>query len=180
MLDGEYVVIADKAKVADHVAPVLKIVAVADGTEYPASVDFVAVMLGIEHAVDGGVELVDLCILCVDMVYRAAELAYGGNGVDTLPDKVRGIEVRADHIADRITQFKQRFDIVYAEPGVHFEGDLFKPVLLAELDFFLPVRDEDLLPLPFKDIEEILRPGAGDPVRVFGFGAIAGASGKSD
>ena len=63
VLDGENAVVAYELKVGNEIAPVAFAVAEADGAEYPGAVDLVAVVLGVKHAVLGGVVGIDLGVL---------------------------------------------------------------------------------------------------------------------
>ena len=60
---------------------------------------------------------------------------------------------------------------------MHLDGDLHA-MIGGELAMRLPVRRNDLVPLPFKDFQKVRRPGASDPVGKFGVGAVTGAAGK--
>ena len=124
MLDGHHLVIADKAEVGDDLAPEVETVAVADRAEDPRAVDLVTEGLGVKHAVDGGVVLVDLGILGVEVVDGTLQRADSGNGVDALPNEVRGVEVRTDRVTHSGTQTEQGLGVVNAEAGVHLKGDL--------------------------------------------------------
>ena len=78
-----------------------------------------------------------------------------------------GVKVCADYIADCISQFHERFGVVYNKTGVHFKCDFCNTVRLCELGGFFPVGDDLLVPLPVEYLAEIVRPRAGDPVRIF-------------
>ena len=176
MLDGKHAVIAAQTQVGDHISPIGLAVAVAHGTEYPRAVDLVAVVLGIQHAVLGGVVMVDLGILCMEVIDRALQLADSSHGIHALPYQVRGVKVCTDDVTNRCTQLKQRFGVVHAEAGVHFECNVIYTVRLCKCACFLPIRNQNLIPLPIQDLEEVIRPGAGDPVGVLGTGCITGAA----
>ena len=64
--------------------------------------ELIAIGVDVKHAVDGCICLVDLGVLCMYVVNCFAEISDCGNGVDTLPDEVRGVEVCADDIADGV------------------------------------------------------------------------------
>jgi hypothetical protein len=83
-------------------------------------------------------------------------------------------------LKDRRAELVQSLGIINTKSGMHFKADLFYAVLCAELCFFLPVRNENVVPLIFKNREIILGPRASNPVGIFGIFAIAGATGKSD
>ena len=63
--------------------------------------DFVGIGLGVQHAVDAGVDLVDLGVLGVEEVDGVAQVANGRHGIDALPEQVGGIEIGADDSAAR-------------------------------------------------------------------------------
>ena len=73
MFDGENSVVTDKAEVGNEILPPGNVVTVAESTEYPCTVDFVPVVLGVENAGTCGVDRVDLGILRVNVVDRVAE-----------------------------------------------------------------------------------------------------------
>ncbi len=122
VLDGQYLVVAAETEVGDHVSPVGLAVAVAHGAEDPRAVQFVAVVLGIQNTVGGGVVLVDLGVLGVDVVNGTLQLANGRHGIHALPNEVRRIEVRTNHGTDSLAETKQSGGIVHAESGVHQVG----------------------------------------------------------
>ena len=180
MLDGQDLIVAAEAEVGDHVSPVGLAVAVAHGAEDPGAVQLVGVVLGVQHAVGGGVVLVDLGVLGVDVVDGALQLADGGHGIHALPDQVRGIEVGADHGTHGLTQAEQGGGVVDAEAGVHLKGDVGDVVGQGEGAGLLPVGNDLLVPLPVQDGQEVLGPGAGDPVGVLGTLVVAGAAREGD
>ena len=61
---------------------------------------------------------------------------------------------------------------------MHFEGNLLNAVGAHELDFLLPVRNQNLVPLILENLGIIVRPGAGDPVGGLVVLAAAGAAGE--
>ena len=91
MLDGDGIVIAHHAQRAHHVLPDLIVVAVAHRTEDPGTMDFVAVMLGVQHALGLGVDLVDLGVLGVEEVDGVARAAGRGPGGADLRAGRRGL-----------------------------------------------------------------------------------------
>ena len=177
MLDADDVVVTHRPQRADDLLPLCHVHTVADRTEDPAAVQLVAVMLRIEHAVEGGVVLIDLRILRVEVEDRVAELANDRHRVHSLPDEVARIEVRADVFAGRFADAQHRLGVVNAEAGMKLERDLYA-VLLRELLFLLPVRNKLLVPLVIEDVEELRRPGGGDPVGVRSGRAVAGTAGE--
>ena len=66
-------------------------------------------MLGVENAVLCGVVLVDLRILCVNVVDCARKLSDSRNGIHSLPYKVGGVEICTDNVADSCTELEQGF-----------------------------------------------------------------------
>ena len=180
MLDGQDSVVAAEAEVGDQVSPVGLAVAVAHGAEDPGAVQLVGVVLGVQHAVGGGVVLVDLGVLGVDVVDGALQLADGGHGIHALPDQVGGIEVGANDRSYCLAQTEQGSGVVDAEAGVHLKGDVGDVVGQGEGTRLLPVGNDLLIPLPVQDGEKILGPGAGDPVGVLGALVVAGAAREGD
>lgn len=67
MLDGQDIVVAHQAQLADEILPEQLVVAVADGAENPGAVQLVAVGAVIQGAVDGGVDGVNLGVLGMDV-----------------------------------------------------------------------------------------------------------------
>ena len=180
MLDGQDLIVAAEAEVGDHVSPVGLAVAVAHGAEDPGAVQLVAVVLGVQNTVGGGVVLVDLGVLGVDVVDGALQLADGGHGIHALPDQVGGIEVGADDGSNCLPQAEQGSGIVDAEAGVHLKGDVGDVVSQGKGTGLLPVGNDLLVPLPVQDGEEVLGPGASDPVGVLGTLVVAGAAREGD
>ena len=89
---------------------------------------------------------------------------------------MRGVEVCADGIAYSLSQLEKSFGIVAAEAGVQFESDLMYVMLLRELYGFLPVGDEDFIPLIIENSKEVFRPRASYPVRILSAGMISGTA----
>lgn len=177
MFDGEDAVVVVFAEHGDEGFPELVAVAVADGAEGPASAGEVAVGAGVEVAVVGAFVGVELGVLGVDVVEqpRLAECAGGEDGVDPLPEEVRGVEVGAQWppapggsldvglLGGLFAEADDGVGVVDAEAGVGLPADLHA-VLAAELGLLGPVGHEHLVPLVGEDLLEIRRPGAGDPV----------------
>ena len=180
MLDGQHLIVAAEAEVGDQISPVGLAVAVAHGAEDPGAVQLVGVVLGVQHAVGGGVVLVDLGVLGVDVVDGTLQLADGGYGIHALPDQVGGIEVGTDHGTDGLAETEQGGGVVDAEAGVHLKGDVGDVVGQGEGARLLPVGNDLLVPLPIQDGQEVLGPGAGDPVGVLGTLVVAGAAREGD
>ena len=135
-------------------------------------------MFGVQNAVAANVCHIHFGVLCVEVVDGVAEVVNYFNDVHTLPDKVRRIEVCADHRPYRIAQTKQRFGIINAEAGVHFERNLLHAVLFCEFHGVFPIGNQHLVPLIVQNIEVFRRPRAGYPVGLFGIGISAGATGE--
>ncbi len=62
---------------------------------------------------------------------------------------------------------------------MHFDG-YFYAVIAREFGVLGPIRRDFFFPLPFEEVEVIGRPGAGDPVGIFGIVAVAWAAGEID
>ena len=90
MLNADDIVIADHSQVADDILPLLIVMAITDGTEDPGTVNLVAIMFGIQHAVDRCVDGVNLRILCMKVINRLAQLADGSHRINTLPKQMTG------------------------------------------------------------------------------------------
>ena len=179
MLDRKHAIVAAETKIGNEVSPVGLAVTVSDGAEYPRAVDLVAVVLCVKHAVLCGIVLVDLGVLGVNVVDSAGQLADSRNGVHTLPDKVRGIEVCADNVAYSRAELEESLGIVNAKSGVHLKCNA-NTVSFAELTGLFPIGDQLLVPLPIKDSKEVLGPGAGDPVGILGALAVTWTAGEGD
>ena len=109
---------------------------------------------------------------------RIAELADAGNGIHTLPDKVARVKVCSDLGTDRFTKLEKALRVVNAEAGMKLKSNLVHAVSLCKCNKVFPVRNKNLVPLPFKNLAEILRPRANNPVGVLRFGAVAGTAGE--
>ena len=179
MLDGEDAVVSAKAEIGDEVTPICLVISVADGTEYPRAVNFIAVVLCVKNTVFGGIVLVDLGILCMDVVDSTLKFADSGNGVHPLPNKVRGVEISTEVVSAGISEAEKCFGVVYAETGMHFKR-YTNAVFGAEFTGLFPIRNELLIPLPIMNRKEVLGPGAGYPVGVLRAFAVAGAAGEAD
>src|SRR3569833_373579 len=166
MLDRQHPVKADGALRRDEVLPPGNVVAVADGAEDPRTMQDVAVGFDVEVAVDSRVDRVDARVLGVDMEDRAgfAEVAGGGDRVDTLPPEVRRVEVHTDILAGGLAQLEGRLGVVDHEAGVRLDGELHL-MSPQEAVLALPVRNKHLLPLPVDALAVLIRPGAGNTVR---------------
>ena len=113
----------------------------------------------------------------MDVVDRIAQRAHGQKGIDVLPEKMAGIEIRTDFWTDRITQPQQCFGIVNDKSGVPFQGNHVHAVVAAELHFFLPIRENFLIPLPIQNAQEIGRPGQ---VTQFGYKLLSLSPGQPE
>src|SRR5213594_2427525 len=106
-------------------------------------------------------------VLGMNMPDCALERAHCRAWVDALPEQVRWIEVRAESTPSSVAQAKQRFRIVHQKTRMHLERDFFDSVLARKLDRFLPIRNRHLSPLVFQNLQEIRRPRARHPIRLF-------------
>ena len=176
MLDGQNVVVAVYAQLADDIVPLQLAVTVAHRAERPAALAEICVRSGVQHAVAGDVGAVQPCVLGVEEMNGALQLADGHHRVDPLPEQVARVEVRADDFAHGFAQPKQRRRIIHAEPRVHFQRDLLNAVRRGEGGRLFPVGDQHVVPLILQCGAEIRRPGAGDPVWGFVQRAAAGAA----
>ncbi len=179
MLDREDAVVAGEPQLGDHVPPELLPVAVADGAEDPRPVLLVGVLLGVEDAVAGDVRLVEPGVLHVDMEDGVAQLADADERIHPLPEEVRRVEVDPDRLATGLPQPPERLGVISDEAGMQLDRDA-DVVVLRVLASIGPVGSDDLVPLPVKELGELRRPGAGDPVRLRGVRAVAGAAGEVD
>lgn len=136
---------------------------VSERSEHPCAVDFVTVVLCVENTDACGIDGVDLCILRVNVIDSVAEHTDSRCGFHSLPYEVGGVEVCADGIAYSLSQLEKSFGIVAAEAGVQLKSDLMYMMLLRELYGFLPVGDEDFVPLIIENSEEVFRPRASYP-----------------
>jgi len=177
VFDAENVVVTDGSQDAAEVLPPLQSVAVADGAEHPRSLGDVAVALGVQVSVERRVLRIDSRVLCVNVEERAlfGQLLHRRNRVDSLPPKVRWVEVRANLLTRCVAEFKQGVVAVANKPRVHLDAEL-NVVLLQKGVLLGPVRNHNFLPLVLEDVAELVGPGASDPVRVDRRRAVARAS----
>lgn len=75
--------------------------AVAKTSEIPAAFAEIAEGTGIQNTVLFDLRLIEINILRMEMVNRAAQLFDRLNRIDTLPEQMGGIEIGADDIANR-------------------------------------------------------------------------------
>ena len=144
--------------------------AVADRPEDPTAVEFVAVVLGVQHTVDLRVPLVDQTVLGVDMLEVGARTlallaqpADGRDRVDALPEQMAGVEIRADAVRARgLAQLHQGLGVVDQEVRVHLEADI-DVIAIGTSSLRLPVLGGDV-PLIRQGVSVILRPGRDYPV----------------
>ena len=141
--------------------------------------NLVCIGLGVKHAVDGGVVLVDFSILGMEVEYRIAERSDAGNGIHALPDKMARVEVRAELGTDCLAYLEHALGVVDAEARMKLEGYLVDAVLLGESDGLSPIGNEYFIPLPLEYLGEVVRPGADDPVGILRVLLVAGAAGES-
>src|SRR5580658_897722 len=100
MLDREHVIIAKHTQGRNQFSPPLGAVTVAAGTEDPAAVPLLGIWLGIEHAGARQIHGVELRVLGMYVKDSAFQYAHGGDGIDTLPEEMAGIEI-ATHVRPR-------------------------------------------------------------------------------
>ena len=154
-------------------------VAVAAGAEDPGAVALVGIALGIQHAGERQVALVDLRILGVNMIDAVVQHADGGDRIDALPEHMARVVIAAHRFAGDGAQFQHRLRAVDHEAGVHLDGDLHA-VIRGEPGMPGPVRRHNLVPLPGEQFQILRRPRTRHPVRVFGFRRIARAAAEID
>ena len=95
MLNTEHAVVAHGFEGGYHFTPVLRAVAIPNRAKYPRTRLYFAIVLGVEHAVFGGVIGVNSRVFGMEMINGAFELFNGGYRIHALPDQVAGIEVGA-------------------------------------------------------------------------------------
>ena len=103
VLDADDSVIAGRLQLGEDVRPHAAVVAVAHGAEFPRTAGDVAIACGVQHTRDGGVERIDLGVLCVHVVDGTSQVADGRRGVDALPEEVAGVKVGTDDVAHRLS-----------------------------------------------------------------------------
>ena len=179
MLDADGVVIADQPQLGNNSLPEVHTVTVTHSTEDPGTVQFLAVVLGIQHTVHGGVDGIHIGILGVEVEDSTglAQFTDDSAQIHALPDQMAGIQVCADLRTAGLSQPQQRLGVVHAEAGVQLQSDLHI-VRSCESGLFLPVGDQNIVPLVLQGSGEILGPGAGDPVGGLVAGGAAGAAGE--
>ena len=90
-----------------------------------------------------------------------------------------GIDIRPNDRADGVAHLAHRLRVVADEAGVHLEGNA-DIVLLGVCTRLFPIGNSDGVPLPVKDFQEVRRPGASHPIRIFRPLGVAGATGEAD
>lgn len=157
--------------------------AIANASEDPASVENIAVALGVKVAVSTAVVGVDFGVLGMNVEKGAlgTKFSNGHDWVDALPPEMAWVEVGSDPFSigsDSIAKLQQSVVAVADKARVHFD---------AELDFVLgqvsslvgPVGKHNALPLPFKNVAELVGPSARHPVGVDGLRAVAWAAAEA-
>ena len=114
------------------------------------------------------------------MVNGIPEQPDRGDRVDALPEQVAGVEVAAYLRTYRRAQPQQLLRAVHDIAGVHLQADPVDAVFLGEGHLLLPEGDHLPLPLPGHQLVEVVRPGAGHPIRVFGVVAVARTAGEAN
>ena len=114
----------------------------------------------------------------MEIIDSVAEIVNYFDNVHALPDEVGRVEVGTYHGTDCGAKLKQRFGIVNAEAGVHFERDFLHSVLCRKFNRLFPIGDKHLIPLVIENIEIFRRPCAGYPVGLLSGRIAAGATGE--
>ena len=181
MLDAQHAVVTVQRQGRDEGFPEVVAVAVTDRAEHPAAILDVAIALDIQDADVAFVGLDDFAVfrVYVEDALVLTEVAGGGDGIDALPEPVARIDVGAEVFARGLAEADDIFGGMDDHARVGFEGD-FHTVLGGEIIFFLPERDDDLVPLVVGGFGELAGPGAGYEVGRLVGGASAGAAGEVD
>ena len=181
MLDAQHAFVAVQSQRRDKGLPEVVAVAIANGAEDPATILNVAVALDVQHADVAFVGLDNFAVLGVNVedTLVPAEVASGGDRVNTLPKPVTRIDIGAEVLACCITETDDIFGRVDNHTRVGFESDI-DAILGGEVAFFFPERDDDLVPLIVGSFGELGRPWAGYEIRRFVRGASAGAAREVD
>lgn len=94
----------------------------------------------------------------MEMENCIAELTDTCDGIHALPYEVARVKVCSYLRAYSLTKLEKTLGVVNAEAGVKFKSDFVNSVSLCKRNKILPIWNKDLLPLPFKNLAEIIRP----------------------
>src|SRR5437899_1286078 len=94
-------------------------------------------------------------VLCVDVVDGIAESLDSRDHVNTLPEKMARIQIRANRLAHGVSESQQRLGIKYYAIRHHLNTHPYATIS-SYFRCFFPIRDHPLFPLPFPRGEKIL------------------------
>src|SRR4029079_17840970 len=102
----------------------------------------------------------------VNVIGRRAKFADGLHWICTHPEQMARVEIRTHAFADRVAETLQCSDAIDVLMTVQFKTEFLDAMLCPKSDEFLPIRDQDLVPLPAEDFSQLWRPFGCDPVGV--------------
>src|SRR6185312_11282789 len=147
MLDREDIIVTVHAQRGNELFPPTVGMAVAAGTENPGAVAFIRVLLGIEHARFGQIEIVDLRVLRMYVKNCIAQYAYCLDGIDLLPEHMARIVIASYARTCNRAQLQHCLRAVHDKSRMHLDRD-FDSMVLREFAVLFPERRHLLLPLP--------------------------------
>src|SRR3990172_2212669 len=102
-------------------------------------------------------------ILAVDVHDCVTQFADGSHWVDSIPEQVAGVKVAAQGRTGSLPHTQEGLYIIEQHARVNLYAD-FDVVLLSVAGSGAPVGDSHLVPLVIENLEEVGRPGAGEPI----------------
>lgn len=90
MFDRKRAIITYHAQIADHITPYVRAVTVTDGPEDPTALGNVAIRSHVQHAIQAGIEGVNLGVLGMEMIDGITQRADGRGQIYTLPKRWLG------------------------------------------------------------------------------------------
>src|SRR5690349_1064559 len=106
----------------------------------------------VDHAVHIGNRRLDSRVLGVDVVYRVAERARSSERIGAHPHQMAWIEIRADCLANGISQPVERRNAVDVLVTVKLEAEAMHALVACIGRQIAPVRNQHLFPLPANDL----------------------------
>ena len=164
MLDGQPAVVAVEAQPITKLPPPFLVVTISHGNIAPSAISHVLVSNGLQAAGQTEHRIIHQCILCVNMMNGIAQGVYSRKGVGTRPKKVTRVEICADDLSNRLSQFQQRRNVINELMPMQFNTKLCDTRVFGGRGKLCPVGQQFLVPLPLENLAVLQRPCARDPI----------------
>ena len=127
---------------------------VSHSAENPGTVQLIPIMFRIQYPVQRGIDGIHLRILSMEMVQSPglSKLTDTCTGIHSLPNQMAGIKIGPDFRSDSFPETQQSFRVINTEARMQLQCDFVNPMLSGKCCFFLPVRDQNLIPLIFQNL----------------------------